>query len=72
MRSSSKSKLSQEARVKIRMLELGYDRNDLAYILDVSPEYISYLINGKRHSRYFQDKIADILKKAPEELFDGR
>ena len=72
MRSSSKRWLSQEARVKIKMLEEGYDRNDIAFILDISPEYVSYLINGKRRNKYYQNKIAEILHTNPEELFDGR
>lgn len=72
MRSSSKRELTQETRIKIRMLEEGYDRNDIAYVLGVSPEYISYLVNGKRRNEYYQNLIANVLHRKPEELFDER
>lgn len=75
MRSSSKvdyPPLNQERRIIIEMLKRGLDRRDIAKILNISGEYTTMLINDTRQNGYYQNLLAFILRKKPEELFDAR
>lgn len=54
-------------RVKEMLFELEMSMKDFALQLEISPSYLSYILDDKRKAFYYRTLIEDIVKKFERE-----
>lgn len=55
--------------IKSLLILQGYSIKNLARLWGITPEYLSYIINGDRTGYKYRKKLAEILGRPEEELF---